>query len=106
MTNLFDYRDKFPDSPGYKGTDTSKKAAESVTQDAPLLRRMCLDIIRKSPDGMTPDEAADALGESVLSIRPRFSELKTKGEITDTGLRRRNISGRHAIVWAETKKES
>ncbi len=100
MTDLLDYRDRFPDSPGYKGTDTSKKAAESVKQDAPLLRRMCLDVIAKSPDGMTADEAAEALGESVLSIRPRFSELKATGEIRDTGFRRRNISGRHAVVWA------
>ena len=39
------------------------------------------------------------LGESVLAIRPRFSELRALGQITDTGARRINDSGRSAIVW-------
>lgn len=48
---------------------------------------------------LTTDECASLLEESVLSIRPRFSELRALGQITDTGDRRLNDSGRRAIVW-------
>ncbi|MCH8882314.1 MAG: alpha-hydroxy-acid oxidizing protein [SAR324 cluster bacterium] len=34
-----------------------------------------------------------------LAIRPRISELSRLGKITDTGRRRRNTSGKSAIVW-------
>ena len=35
----------------------------------------------------------------MLSIRPRFSELNTKGRIKDGGQRRKNESGHKAVVW-------
>lgn len=47
----------------------------------------------------TPDEIAELLGESPLSIRPRFTELKRVGAIVDTGDRRINKSGNTAKVW-------
>ena len=106
MSDLFDYQQKYPDAPGYKATDTSRKAAQSVAPDAGRLRKMCIAIMEKSRDGLTADEAADALGESVLSIRPRFSELLRGAAIMDSGLRRKNISGRSAIVWVITKEKS
>lgn len=48
---------------------------------------------------MTADECARHLSESVLSIRPRFSELLRANRIEDTGERRKNASGRNATVW-------
>jgi hypothetical protein len=48
---------------------------------------------------LTADEAAAKLGESVLSIRPRISELRARGLIAPTGERRRNASGMRAMVW-------
>jgi hypothetical protein len=39
------------------------------------------------------------MGHSVLSIRPRVAELAAMGEIIDSGARRRNDSGKFAIVW-------
>mgnify|MGYP000322982922 CR=1 FL=1 len=48
--------------------------------------------------GLTADECAAVLGESVLSIRPRFSELLGAGLIRETGQRRRNASGKMADV--------
>lgn len=53
---------------------------------------------------MTADECASALGESVLSIRPCFTELKRQGRITATGERRPNISGRSAHVFRAVRK--
>lgn len=89
----------YPDRPGYKERETSKAAAESVEETAPLLRAKVLDQLRKRPEGMTPDEVAAELDLSVLSVRPRFTELRTKKQIIDTGERRANASGRSAKVW-------
>jgi hypothetical protein len=54
---------------------------------------------------MTADECAHRLGMNILSVRPRFTELKALGLIHDTGLRRRNWSTRMAKVMDLTKGE-
>ena len=55
-----------------------------------------------NPGGLTADEIAADLGESVLSIRPRVSELHRLGMIEKTKVRRRNASGMSASVWRAT----
>lgn len=111
MTDLFDFgrietteppryrAPSYPEAPGFKDQDTSRKAAESVAGVAPKLRRAVLDALRLHPSGMTADETADWLEESILSVRPRFTELLRDGLIDDTGDRRKNASGRSAKVW-------
>ena len=49
-------------------------------------------------DGLTPDEVAARLGLSVLTVRPRCSELMRRGRVVDSGTRRVNASGRKAKV--------
>ena len=86
----------YPDVAGWKNTGTSQDAAESI--DASTLRasvRACLH----AHGSMTADECALRLGQSVLAIRPRFSELRALGSIVDTGTRRFNQSGKAASVW-------
>jgi hypothetical protein len=51
--------------------------------------------------GFTADEIAARLGESILTIRPRITELNKLCKIKDTGVRRPNSSGRNAIVWCQ-----
>lgn len=97
MTSLFDYADRYPSSPGYKENDTSRAAAESMKPTTAYLQSKCLKSLAKGP--MSADECAVDIGESILSVRPRFSELLKKGKVIDTGLRRRNDSGRAAKVW-------
>jgi hypothetical protein len=63
------------------------------------LRRVVLDVLAAQPAGLTADEIAAALDESVLAIRPRVSELFHAGLIEKTGERRRNQSGLSAHVW-------
>lgn len=87
----------YPRSPGSKRTDTSRSAARSVAGSAQAMQARVLDLLRLQD--MTTDEAAAELGASVLAIRPRFSELRAIGKIIDSGKRRRNESGRSAIVW-------
>jgi predicted ArsR family transcriptional regulator len=95
--NLFEYADTrpYPVSPGWKGTDTSRAAAESIP--ASILRGKVLRIYQLR-GACTADEVAEALHMSVLSVRPRVTELKSLGKIVDTGIRRPNRSGRSAAV--------
>lgn len=96
--DLFDIR--YPDSPGFKSSGPSEEAAHKVTGRAAILRAQVLERYRKVyPQGLTADEVASALNQSVLSIRPRVSELHRNGEITDTKTRRKNDSGMSATVW-------
>lgn len=86
--------------PGFKARSTSKDAAKLMHPKAQTLRERVYSIVKSAGSaGITPDEAAATLGVSILSIRPRFSELALMGAIEDTMRRRVNASGRHAIVW-------
>jgi predicted ArsR family transcriptional regulator len=89
--------ERYPDVPGHKGRDTGVAAAEAMKPKAALLRDRVLAEIRKRPS--TPDEVAGRLRLSVLSVRPRTTELSAQNLIVDTGERRENASGRKAIVW-------
>lgn len=87
--------------PHSANTDTSIEAAEAVLGRMGMLQGRVLDAL--SDHGpLTADEAATILCEDKLSIRPRFTELRSTNKITDTGQGRKNASGRRAIVWAVT----
>ncbi len=77
--------------------DTRRAAQEALAERVPRLRAAALEALRALPQ--TADEVAAAMGESILAVRPRLSELHVAGLIHDTGLRRANASGRSAIVW-------
>lgn len=86
----------YPETPGFKTGSTSKEAATKVTPKAAVLREKvlaALDVAR------TADEVADLLDVSILSVRPRVSELHRDGRIEKTGERRKNASGMSAHVW-------
>lgn len=88
----------YPDRPGFKVSGPSAEAADSVRQDAAVLRARCLEVLKRND--LTADEVAEVLGLSVLSVRPRCSELKKQRLIRDTGQRRKNCSGKSATVWS------
>lgn len=93
--DLFSYQ--YPKKPGFKEPTTSKEAAQSMVGRAAKLRERCLLELSNMPG--TADEVASALGETVLAVRPRITELFQLGKIVDTGRRRQNASGRKAKVW-------
>ena len=88
---------RYPSNPGFKKHGTSQEAAEAVAPRARLLRDKVLSALKRT--AMTADEVATYLDESVLSVRPRLSELSKKGLIIETGERRKNESGKAAAVW-------
>ena len=89
----------YPESPGWKtdATETSRAAALAVKPDAATLRAKCYDVLKVS--AQTADEVAEILGLSVLSVRPRISELNKQFKIEATKFRRKNASGNSAVVW-------
>ena len=94
MTDLFSY----PASPGFKERGgTSEQAANAMHGSARILRDRVFAALAKKQ--MTADECAAALKESILSIRPRLSELAKDNMIRRTGERRKNASGMSAHVW-------
>jgi hypothetical protein len=89
----------YPDAPGHKTTGTSMEAALAVANRAKTLRAKVLATLQGATTGLSADAIADVLGESVLSIRPRVSELHRAGEIRKTEARVKNASGMNAVVW-------
>ena len=96
--DLFEHADRYPHAPGGRSRNTSAEAADAVKPKAPLLRNLCLDLLIAST-GLTVHETAARAGWPVPSIQPRIAELAALGLIIDSGERRRNASGKKAIVW-------
>lgn len=88
---------KYPNSPGWKKDGTSKDAARRIKKCSVTLREQVLEVLKH--EELTSDEVATALGKSILSIRPRVTELFSRGLIEETGARRLNDSGAFAAVW-------
>lgn len=106
MTDLFDWTPPYPSRPGHKEPTTSKTAARKMKPRAQSLRDQVLITLRTAwPGGMTTDECAAKMGKSILSVRPRFSELRALGEIMPTSRRVPNESGVEAIVWVCRRPE-
>ncbi len=79
--------------------------ARAVTKTSPTsIREQVFDCIVFS-DGLTPDEVAQLLSLSVLTVRPRCSELLRRGRLVDSGDRRSNDSGRLAKVLVVSNSE-
>jgi hypothetical protein len=85
----------YPVSAGYTEPTTSRDAALSI--DAASLRAQVLAALVGL--ALTPDECAERMGLSVLSVRPRFTELARLGLIERTDEKRTNTSGRKAWVY-------
>jgi hypothetical protein len=90
----------YPDAPGHRDVDTSIAAANALAPKLGRLQRMAEAAIREAGlYGVTADELAARLDMDRYSIQPRTSELRRKGLIRDSGLRRPNATGKQAIVW-------
>jgi hypothetical protein len=90
---------QYPHAAGWKKRATSKAAAVAITPRVGSLRAQVLAEIKLRPS--TADEVAQRLGRTELAIRPRLSELLKlePAMIADSGERRKNASGKTAIVW-------
>ena len=87
-----------PPEPSATG-EALRAAARTNVARTERLRVLVLEILAAAPDGLTADEIAARLAESVLAVRPRVSELFHAGAIEKSGERRLNRSGLAAHVW-------
>lgn len=96
--DLFDL-DRYPYRPAARATETSRAAAAAMDSRAPSIRDRILDLMAGG-ETFTPDEAAARLELSILSTRPRITELARLGKIVETGAKRTNaVSGLQAQVY-------
>ncbi len=89
----------YPDAPGFKVAGPSEQAAEAISGTANKMWAAILAQFAQYPGGATADEIAKDLNLSLLSVRPRVSELNRNGLNEQTGARRKNESGMTATVW-------
>lgn len=97
LLDLMNQPGAYPFTPGFKSRETSRQAGASI--NSAVLQAKVLEQFRIPGMWLTADEVADRLGIDKLSIRPRISELSRLGKIMDAGCRRKNASGKSAIVW-------
>jgi hypothetical protein len=55
--------ERYPNTPGYRGVDTSIEAANDIAPKIGRLQRMTLEAVQSAgPQGLTSDEAAEVCG--------------------------------------------
>ena len=102
----------YPTTAGHQAPETSLAAARHVedTGKAPILRDRCENYVRTlAAFGATAQECAEALGESINDIRPRFTELKNRGTFVYRGSKRTPAGSRcsqRVLVHKEHAKEA
>lgn len=80
--------------------ETAFEAAAAVAEAAANRERLAAAWIRsRAAYGGTADETAEALEWDRYSSRPRLSMLRSRGEIVDSGKRRKGVSGKSQAVW-------
>jgi hypothetical protein len=94
--------ERYPTTPGFKAAGPSEQAATAISNTVKTLREQVLKTISEAPTGLSADAVAERLGKSVLSVRPRVSELRRLGEIRPTTQRAKNQSGMTATVWVQS----
>lgn len=97
-------RPAYPDYPGFKAEGTSQEAARKIAVTAGTVRQKVLSFfVACYPRAVTADEVASELGLTVLTTRPRVSELHAAGLIEQVPERRPNESGMTAACWRATR---
>ena len=90
----------YPERAGYKAEGTSQDAANAIEGSGQAARLRLAVLAFYARHRGTADECAASLGESILSIRPRCSELLKQGHLYVTGERRKSSSGHSQNVLA------
>lgn len=96
--------DPFDTTANHRGVDTSIAAAELAALTSNRLRYIVHKTLCEHGDH-TVDEVCAIAERPRYSLQPRFTELRKKGLIRDTGARRVNASGATAIVWRAVARD-
>jgi len=100
---LFETGELYDSLPPHSDNDTSRGAAEAI---APHVSRLAEEVLEQiwlcGEEGSTCDEIEFLKDMKHQTVSARIRELKIKGRIKDSGLRRKTRSDRPAIVWVVT----
>jgi len=82
------------------------EAGASMNTHVGRLARQCFDeigtVYRNGGVGLTVDQLEQVMHGKHQTISARVNELRNKGWLADTGIKRPTRSGRPAIVWTPT----
>ena len=92
-------KSKYPYKAGHRGVKTSIIAAEDTNKKIGRLHKKVLIELAKNPKGLSGSELSDKTGVSILTIRPRTTELKLQGLILDTEKTKKNDNGKFEIIY-------
>lgn len=88
-------------------TDTSAQAGNSIRHITGALAKQCYDEIAATFHnhgiGLTVDALEQRLQRSHQTVSARVNELRDRGWVVDSGIRRKTRSGRPAIVWTPSE---
>lgn len=88
-------------------TDTSADAGHSVLGVIKGQAQQCFDEIAIVADsggrGLTVDQVEQLLNMPHQTASARVHDLRNKGWVIDSGIKRKTRSGRNAIVWTPTE---
>ena len=99
MQNSFDFKDKYPYKAGHRGHRNSIVSANETNKKLKRLQKQILIELYKNPKGLIGSELANILKVSILTIRPRTTELKLLGLIKDIEKDRKNDGGKPEAVF-------
>lgn len=85
---------------------TTLSARDHIAPKRPTLRQQVLDYIANLHEfGATDEEIQRHLEMAGSTQRPRRQELQEMGLLKDSGMRRKTLAGRDAIVWVVRENE-
>ena len=95
------YKDKskYPHKAGHRGHRNSIISANETNKKLSRLKKQILIELYKNPKGLIGSELSDILKVSILTIRPRTTELKILGLINDTEEDIKNDGGKPEAVF-------
>jgi len=84
------------------GPDTERAAAHKVARRVSGRRLQVLSALFSLRQGGTSEDISTCSGLSILSVRPRLTELQEMNLIADSLARSKNTWGNSEIVWKIT----
>tara|TARA_R110000787_G_scaffold274668_1_gene382737 strand:+ start:127 stop:537 length:411 start_codon:yes stop_codon:yes gene_type:complete len=92
-------KDKYPYKAGHRGHRNSIVSANHTNKILSRTKKQILIELYKHPKGLTGSELSDLTGITILTIRPRTSELKLLNLIIDTEKNKNNDGGKPESIY-------
>jgi hypothetical protein len=101
IKTVSEYQDKskYPYKAGHRGHRNSITSANDTNKRLSRIKKQILIELYKNPKGLIGSELSDLTGVTILTIRPRTTELKLLGLIKDIEKDRKNNGGKPEAVF-------